>query len=100
MIGIPKPLSRASEKQDARKLRESYRRVIYRLVSKRDQYQCRHCHARTGLHHHHIRRRSQQGQDSEQNIVLLCQICHADVHAYRLFIVGTDANRLLGFRQR
>lgn len=99
----PKPLSRAAEKQDARKLKEAFRKVIYRLVSKRDQYACRCCHAKGPgpLHHHHIRHRSLQGHDTEQNIVLLCQKCHADVHAWRLSIHGTDANGVLGFtRQR
>jgi len=98
----PKPLSRAAEKLDARKLKEAYRRVVYRLVSKRDKHQCRACHRKgPGLHHHHLRFRSRAHDETERNVLLLCPICHADLHGYRLFIEGDDANGVLGFtRQR
>ena len=95
---VPKPESKAAEKADARMLRDAYRRIVYRLVSKRDAHRCRSCGSRgPGLHHHHLRYRSKQGACSERNLCLLCPRCHADVHAHRVSIDGDDANHALGF---
>ena len=48
-------------------------------------------------HHHHVRFKSHGGQDTLDNLILLCPICHADIHAYRLAIIGDDANGVLRF---
>ena len=93
----PKPPSRAAEKAHAKALKAAYQRVIYRLVSKRDGYRCRCCGRDKNLHHHHMTRRSRGGADSEQNVLLLCSICHADIHAWRLHIIGNSANGILRF---
>jgi len=34
-----------------------------------------------GLHLHHIRRRSQGGEGSEENLVTLCFDCHSKLHS-------------------
>jgi 5-methylcytosine-specific restriction endonuclease McrA len=94
MPAIPKPVSRAAEKQDARKLKDAYRRVIYRLVSKRDQHRCRVCGTRHDVEIHHIRFRSVGGKDATQNLACLCKVHHQEVHAYRLAIEG-NADGLL-----
>jgi 5-methylcytosine-specific restriction endonuclease McrA len=92
-----KPESRAAEKKQTKAERLARQRIVYRLVSKRDKV-CRCCKASgPGLHHHHLKFRSAGGQDTEANLFLACPICHADLHAYRLTVVGDDARYTLRF---
>lgn len=93
-----KPLSQAADKLAAKRLKAAQQRIVYRLVSKRD-VTCRCCGGKTGLHHHHLRFRSRGGQDTESNVLLLCAVCHADLHGYRLHIIGDDARHQLTFRR-
>lgn len=98
-LAFPKPNARAAEKDTARKLKEAQRRIVYRLVTKRDKV-CRCCQAKgPGLHHHHLKFRSTGGQDTEANLYLLCPTCHADVHGYRLTVIGDDARFTLRFER-
>jgi hypothetical protein len=48
---------------------------------------------------HHLRFRSAGGSDSVNNCVALCRVDHAELHAYRLFILGDDANKRLRFER-
>jgi 5-methylcytosine-specific restriction endonuclease McrA len=34
-----------------------------------------------GEHAHHVRRRSQGGEDSVDNLLIVCQSCHGAIHA-------------------
>lgn len=96
-LKFAKPVSRAEEKQASKAEKLARRRIVYRIVSKRDKV-CRCCQAKgPGLHHHHLKFRSKGGQDTEANVYLLCPICHADVHAYRLTVDGDDARYTLRF---
>lgn len=45
---------------------------------------CFHCERRPGTDAHHLRYRSQGGNDEEANLALLCRECHRDVHEGRL----------------
>jgi 5-methylcytosine-specific restriction endonuclease McrA len=49
----------------------------------RDGWKCKWCDGETNLHIHHLRFRSQQGDDSEANMATLCWICHDKVHKNR-----------------
>lgn len=102
MIGFPKPPSRAAEKRLRLQLKTKRQREVYAQVDAREKYRCRHC-ARPlpamQRHHHHIRFRSKGGRDTTANVVLICAEAHAELHAYRLFIVGDDANGVLRFRR-
>lgn len=88
---IPKPPSRAAEVRAKRMAQKRIQQQVYRIVSARDGYRCRCCGQRDRLHHHHVKLRSAGGGDSADNLILLCGVCHADVHAYRLRIeIGPD----------
>jgi 5-methylcytosine-specific restriction endonuclease McrA len=54
------------------------------MVKKRDGLQCQICGDRVGdphciLHAHHIRPRAQGGHDVPENVITLCDLCHAVV---------------------
>lgn len=54
------------------------------LVKRRDGIQCQICGDRKGnpycvLHAHHIVPRSQGGPDEPENVITLCDLCHAVV---------------------
>jgi hypothetical protein len=44
---------------------------------------CERCERRRGEHAHHIRYRSQGGDDRSYNLLWLCAVCHDDIHAGR-----------------
>ncbi len=46
----------------------------------RDRWRCQSCGAMSNLEVHHKEFRSQSGDDSEQNLITLCTLCHAGVH--------------------
>lgn len=98
-----KPAARVREKADRQREREKQRRAVYREVEHRDNYRCRACSRRWDRrldHHHHLTFRSQGGKDTTANLFLICRFCHADIHAYRLAVIGTNANRALKFERR
>jgi hypothetical protein len=49
-------------------------------VLRRDAWRCQSCGARTNLQVHHIKRRSQGGQDTTANLITLCANCHRNQH--------------------
>lgn len=62
-------------------------------ILKRDRYRCVNCGRGKGekyksgkeivLHVHHIVPRELGGRDSEENLVTLCDLCHAKAHGFR-----------------
>jgi 5-methylcytosine-specific restriction endonuclease McrA len=57
---------------------------LSRMVKKRDGLQCQICSDRAGdphcvLHAHHITPRAQGGPDVPENVITLCDLCHAVV---------------------
>lgn len=53
-------------------------------VLHRDGHECQHCKGKsksTRLQVHHIIYRSNGGSDDEKNLLTLCDVCHAGVHA-------------------
>ena len=95
MTSIQKPISRAAEKQQRHRDKERVWQQLRRLVLHRDKHTCRACGFREGVDVHHIKMRSAGGDDSTANCAALCRVCHAEIHAYRLFLVGKDANKSL-----
>jgi 5-methylcytosine-specific restriction endonuclease McrA len=57
----------------------SYRR-LWRQVLERDGWRCQNCGGLTNLQVHHVRSRSQLGDDAEVNLITLCAECHHEVH--------------------
>ncbi|WP_262178359.1 HNH endonuclease [Haloarcula laminariae] len=52
-------------------------------VLERDNHQCVRCSATETLHLHHIRPAARGGPNTSENLVTLCQSCHAAVHGSR-----------------
>ncbi len=92
---FPKPQSRAADRKATKREAEKHRQMVYSLVRVRDKFRCRHCKTATP-EVHHIKFRSAGGEDSTENLALLCRACHAEVHAYRLAVEG-NANMTLKF---
>jgi 5-methylcytosine-specific restriction endonuclease McrA len=76
---------------------QNLQRSVAAAVSLRDDYRCRCCHRRDGLHHHHLTFRSKGGAHCTENELLLCKFCHALVHARQLSILGKNADKHLTF---
>lgn len=55
--------------------------TMRRRVKKRDFDRCRRCGTGFDLHVHHVIYRSQGGPDADNNLITLCQGCHATVHS-------------------
>jgi 5-methylcytosine-specific restriction endonuclease McrA len=68
---------------------ESYEQLRQQVL-RRDGWRCQVCGAKMNLEVHHRQRRSQSGDDSEQNLVTLCAKCHAKVHRLK---IGWDGLR-------
>ena len=49
-------------------------------VLRRDSWRCQSCGTMSNLEVHHKRFRSQSGDDSEPNLITLCNECHAAMH--------------------
>lgn len=62
------------------RLTNQERRAIYA----RDNYACVLCDDNRRLQLHHLVKRSQGGSDNPQNIVTLCNVCHALAHGISL----------------
>jgi 5-methylcytosine-specific restriction endonuclease McrA len=49
-------------------------------VLKRDNWRCQTCGSLLNLEVHHKKLRSQAGDDSEFNLITLCNSCHSNEH--------------------
>jgi 5-methylcytosine-specific restriction endonuclease McrA len=46
----------------------------------RDGWRCQSCGSMSNLEVHHKHFRSHAGHDSEENLITLCTVCHANTH--------------------
>lgn len=99
-LQFEKPESRAKHSRSAKLAKALHWRLIRREVLDRDGYRCRCCGTRDQVDVHHIRFRSVGGGDSLRNCAAFCRSCHSEIHAYRLAVVGDNANRKLRFVRR
>ncbi len=58
----------------------------WEALLERDEYQCLQCNADEGLQPAHYIARSLLGDDSLENLVLLCGECHRAHHNHKLVI--------------
>jgi len=49
-------------------------------ILRRDGWRCQFCGAMTNLEVHHQRFRSHSGEDTEENLITLCNHCHSRRH--------------------
>lgn len=102
-LAFPKP-SATRDRLQAKRDRDRDLEAAISAVWERDGFKCRSCHRRViksvgaGLrgHVHHIEKRSQSKvrRAAVDNLVLLCSLCHADVHGYRLLVQGYSSARV------
>jgi 5-methylcytosine-specific restriction endonuclease McrA len=57
----------------------SYERLRRRIL-RRDNWKCQSGGTMTNLEVHHKEFRSHSGEDTEENLIMLCTACHARVH--------------------
>jgi 5-methylcytosine-specific restriction endonuclease McrA len=57
----------------------AYRQICAQVLE-RDGWRCQHCGNSQNLQVHHIRFRSQLGDDTAENLVTLCANCHEQIH--------------------
>jgi hypothetical protein len=87
----------ALKKRDNKRDDEKLVRAAHAAVDARDGRQCRCCGRRDKLHRHHIVFRSKGGNDTTENLVTICEFCHAMLHARQLWIFGKNADARLTF---
>jgi 5-methylcytosine-specific restriction endonuclease McrA len=56
---------------------------LRKKILARDNWHCQNCGAVENLQVHHIRSRSRLGDDSRENLITLCAICHESLHRNR-----------------
>jgi 5-methylcytosine-specific restriction endonuclease McrA len=58
---------------------DQYNSLRYQVL-RRDGWRCQFCGSMRGLEVHHKDFRSHSGEDSQENLITLCNACHAAVH--------------------
>jgi 5-methylcytosine-specific restriction endonuclease McrA len=58
---------------------EEYR-LLRKQVLERDGWRCQNCGSSANLQVHHIRKRSELGDDILDNLIALCASCHRNEH--------------------
>ena len=58
---------------------------LSRQVLDRDGWRCQNCGNASQLQVHHLRFRSALGDDSLENLITLCVVCHARIHGRQEF---------------
>jgi 5-methylcytosine-specific restriction endonuclease McrA len=53
---------------------------LHQRVLERDNWRCQNCGCLQNLEVHHKSLRSHQGDDSELNLITLCDSCHSNEH--------------------
>jgi 5-methylcytosine-specific restriction endonuclease McrA len=69
-----------SEKYRRQRLATKPYEHLRQLVLRRDNWRCQVCGSMSNLEVHHKEFRSQSGDDSEQNLIVLCTNCHSSLH--------------------
>jgi ATP-dependent DNA helicase RecQ len=73
-------MNRMPEKRSRRRLASDLYEELRRQVLRRDGWRCQSCGALSNLEVHHRQLRSRAGDDAEQNLITLCNACHASLH--------------------
>jgi 5-methylcytosine-specific restriction endonuclease McrA len=86
MAPNPKPTPHRIVKARRQRSEAKANRLVYRAVHARDEQFCRVCRIYCGasIHLHHIVYRSLGGPTTLENLLSVCQKCHAAIHAKRI----------------
>ena len=57
----------------------SYERLRQQVL-RRDGWRCQACGTMSNLEVHHKQFRSHSGDDTEENLITLCNACHSSIH--------------------
>jgi hypothetical protein len=108
-VAVPKPskFDRVAQKRRDKLDEDAAWVALCKAVDLRDKRECRCC-GRSGkvdgaasvlerLHRHHIQYRSASGEDTLENVLILCSFCHLAEHAGQLTLIGTNANEVIDF---
>ena len=71
----------SSQAHNRRRIARTAHQEIKAQVLQRDNWRCQACGSRTALEVHHLKFRSHQGEDTEDNLITLCTFCHRQIHA-------------------
>jgi 5-methylcytosine-specific restriction endonuclease McrA len=73
-------MTKLQPKQPPLRLAPELYRQLCRQVMERDSWRCQSCGSKQNLQVHHKRLRSQQGPDTDLNLITLCATCHERLH--------------------
>jgi 5-methylcytosine-specific restriction endonuclease McrA len=73
-------VTRVRPKQPRLRLYSELYEQLRNEVLRRDGWRCQSCGSMSNLEVHHKDFRSHSGEDSEENLITLCNACHAAVH--------------------
>jgi len=73
-------VNRIPPKQPRQRLDPELYERLRQQVLRRDAWRCQCCGTRSNLEVHHREFRSQGGDDSEENLITLCALCHSLFH--------------------
>ena len=76
-------MTRLRQKVPRLKLAQTDYDTLRHQVLDRDGWKCQSCGSHSHLQVHHIKHRSDLGNDQSENLITLCAECHALQHRYR-----------------
>ena len=82
MQGLPNSTSLRQKRPRLKLAREGYE-IVRKRVLERDGWRCQACGSMKNLQIHHMKRRSQLGDDAMPNLITLCADCHGKCHGWR-----------------
>jgi 5-methylcytosine-specific restriction endonuclease McrA len=62
------------------KLDATLYKELHRSILERDEWRCQYCGSMSNLQVHHIQSRARLGDDTERNLITLCDSCHRHLH--------------------
>lgn len=65
------------------------------IVYERDMWRCKVCRYRKDLHAHHIKFRSQGGDDATYNLITVCSDCHEAIHNRFVIVLPIQEDTLI-----
>jgi hypothetical protein len=64
------------------KLNQQSYQILHEKVLRRDGWRCQSCGSPRRLQVHHMQSRSRLGDDAEDNLITLCDLCHRRTHLH------------------